>query len=139
MLHLLARVAHVGHFFELFAGLAILCDASQLLTAQNGLQFAFQLGSDAFLEDPVVSFQVDVCEDVLQLLLAEDPVPLLLEDGVLLAGFVRVDGRDDRVDAIKDVALYRNAAIRHDLLHLLPSHVEVLVQVIHHLSYYRAS
>lgn len=129
VLHLLSWTLHVHHLLELLAGAAVLQRLPSLMDANHPLEVLLH----SRFEQPVVLLEVDLAEDLSQLLLGEDPCPLLLEDGVLLCGFVGVDGGDDWLDAIEDVPLDRYPAVGHDLLHLLPPHVEVLVEVLNDL------
>lgn len=128
MLHLLPRVAHVSHLLQLLARLPVLGQSPQLPSSHHCLQF---VARPRFLEDPVVLLKVDLVEDIFEALLGKDTGAFLFEDGILLAGAMRVDGVEDGVDTVEDIPLDRDAAVGHDLLHLLSSHVEVLVQVIH--------
>lgn len=49
--------------------------------------------------------EADIRKNILQFLLAEDLGPLLFEDRIFFAGFMRVDRVDDCVDAIENVTL----------------------------------
>jgi len=104
VLHLLPRVAHVGHLLQLFARLSVFCHHSQLFPSHHALQFLIQPRHCRLFEDPVVSFEVYFCEDVFEFLLREDASPFFLENGVLFTGSVGVDGCEDCFDSIEDVA-----------------------------------